>query len=91
MLFWLIQIKDTRDIDYVTFVIWGPISMSSHTRTSGSFLIICDVNGIKPFAGSIFCLGRCSQQSGYLNYAHYGLQNAFGTLIFVDVLPVIKQ
>ena len=50
-----------------------PISdVSSHTRTFGS----C----IKPFAESSYCPGRCSQLSGYLNFAHNGLQHANGTL-----------
>ena len=48
--------------------------------------------GIKPFAGSSYCPGRCSQLSRYLNFTHNGLQHATGTLTyFVDLCTVIKR
>ena len=70
-----------------------PISaVSSHTRTFGSCCIICDGIDIKPFTESPYCPWRCSQLSGYLNFAHNGMQHTNGklTYLFVSVFPIIK-
>ena len=68
-------------------------AVRSHTRTFGSCWIICDDISVKLLAGASHYLGRCSQLSGYLNFAHNGLQHANGTFtyFFVDVFSVIKR